>query len=103
MVNQYVPQVILELEALLGPDKLCFESGLCTATALNAFEDERKTCTVCEDLATDALTYLENNRTRGEIVIALHLACAQFKELSKQVTNGPLLFNHLPYLIILTC
>ncbi|KAG0585455.1 hypothetical protein M758_2G012100 [Ceratodon purpureus] len=84
MVDQYVPQAILELEALLGPDKLCFESGLCTAPALSAFEDERKSCMVCQDLATDALTYLENNKTRVEIVIALHLACAQLKELSKQ-------------------
>jgi saposin len=84
MVDQYVPQAILELEALLGPDKLCFESGLCTTTVLTAFKDERKSCMVCQDLATDALTYLEKNKTRAEIVIALHLACAHLKELSKQ-------------------
>jgi saposin len=84
MVDNYVPQVILELEAVLGPDKLCFESGLCTAAALNTVEDERKSCMVCQDLATDALTYLGSNKTRAEIVIALHLACGQFKELSKQ-------------------
>ena len=57
MVDQYVPQVILELETLLGPDKLCFESGLCTAPVINALVDERKLCIVCQDLATDALTW----------------------------------------------
>ena len=87
LVDQYVPQAILELEALLGPDKLCFESGLCTAPVIKALDDERKSCIVCQDLATDALTYLESNKTRAEIVIALHIACAQLKELSKQVNK----------------
>lgn len=88
MVDKYVPEAILELEALLGPDKLCFESGLCRSpAAIAAFEDDRKSCKVCEDLATNALTYLENNKTQVEIVIALHLACAQLQQLSKQVPN----------------
>jgi saposin len=39
---------------------------------------------VCQDLATDALTYLEKNKTRAEIVIALHSGCAQLKELQQQ-------------------
>lgn len=85
MVQSYVPEVLLELEARLGPDKLCFESGLCTSTALQAFDNDKKSCMVCQDLATDALTYLENNKTRAEIVIALHLACSRMQELSKQV------------------
>jgi saposin len=84
MVADYVPQAFLELEALLGPQKLCYESGLCTPPAIKAFQDEKKTCLVCEALASDALTYLDNNRTREEIVVALHLACAQMKQLSKQ-------------------
>jgi saposin len=85
MFEKYVPQVILDLEALLGPDKLCFESGLCNGPpALNAFEDDRKSCKMCEEMATNALTFLENNRTQAEIVIALHLACAQLQQLSKQ-------------------
>jgi saposin len=83
MVAEYVPQAILELETLLGPEKLCYESGVCMPPAIKAFHDEKKKCTVCQDLATDALTYLENNKTREEIVIALHLGCSQLRELSK--------------------
>lgn len=85
MVDEYVPAVLLDLESRLGPDKLCFESGLCTSSALSVHANEKKSCTVCQDLATDALTYLEKNKTQEEIVVALHLACAQLKELSRQV------------------
>lgn len=84
-MDDYVPAVLLDLESRLGPDKLCFESGLCTSSALSMHANEKKSCKVCQDLATDALTYLEKNKTREEIVVALHLACAQLKELSKQV------------------
>jgi saposin len=84
MVDDYVPAVLLDLESRLGPDKLCFESGLCTSSALSGHANQKKSCTVCQDLATDALTYLEKNKTQEEIVVALHLACAQLKELSKQ-------------------
>ncbi len=42
----------------------------------------KKACTVCQDLATDALTYLEKNKTREEIIIALHL---HLQDLSKKV------------------
>jgi len=84
MFDSYVPQYILDLEALLGPDKLCFESGLCKSPSINAFEDDRKSCKVCQDLATKSLNYLENNKTQVEIVFALHLACAQLQQLSKQ-------------------
>lgn len=87
MVDSYVPEMLLELETRLGPDKLCYESGLCTSSAINAFQDDQKVCMVCQDLATDALTYLENNKTRAEIVIALHAGCAQLKELRKQVSQ----------------
>lgn len=94
MVEKYVPQVILDLEALLGPDKLCFESGLCKGPpALNSFEDDRKSCQMCEEMATNALTFLENNRTQAEIVIGLHLACAQLQQLSKQVRSSTLPFQ----------
>lgn len=84
MVDSYVPEMLLELEARLGPDKLCYDSGLCKPAAILAFQDDRKSCMVCQDLATDALSYLENNKTRVEIVIALHAGCAQLKELRKQ-------------------
>lgn len=94
MVAEYVPQAILELETLLGPEKLCYESGVCMPPAIKAFQDEKKKCTVCQDLATDALTYLENNKTREEIVIALHLGCSQLRELSKSVRE-PSSFVHL--------
>lgn len=86
MVDSYVPEMLLELEARLGPDKLCYDSGLCKPAAILAFQDDRKSCMVCQDLATDALSYLENNKTRVEIVIALHAGCAQLKELRKQVS-----------------
>jgi hypothetical protein len=46
---------------------------LCTATAVEAALGNKKPCTVCQDLATDALTYLEKNKTWEEIIIALHL------------------------------
>jgi hypothetical protein len=46
---------------------------LCTATAVEAALGNKKACTVCQDLATDALTYLEKNKTWEEIIIALHL------------------------------
>ncbi len=45
----------------------------CTATAVEAALGNKKACTVCQDLATDALTYLEKNKTWEEIIIALHL------------------------------
>jgi hypothetical protein len=85
MAEAYVPAMLLELEAELGPDKLCFETGLCTSTAVEAAMGNKKACTVCQDFATDALTYLEKNKTREEIIIALHLACSRLQDLSKQV------------------
>ncbi|CAK9214009.1 unnamed protein product [Sphagnum troendelagicum] len=84
MAEAYVPAMLLELEAELGPDKLCFETGLCTSTAVEAAMGNKKACTVCQDFATDALTYLEKNKTREEIIIALHLACSRLQDLSKQ-------------------
>ena len=54
-----------------------FEAGKCVLVDLD--------CKWANDLASDALTYLESNKTRVEIDIALHVACAQLNELSKYV------------------
>ncbi|CAM6041144.1 unnamed protein product, partial [Sphagnum compactum] len=74
----------LKYESELGPDNLCFRSGLCTASAVEAALANKRACKVCQHLAQDALTFLEKNKTREEIIIALHLACSRLQDLSKQ-------------------
>ncbi len=46
---------------------------LSTATAAEAALGNKKACTACQYLATDALTYLEKNKTWEGIIIAFHL------------------------------
>lgn len=84
-IEAYVPEIFLELETELEPDNLCFQSGLCTATAVEAALANKRACKVCQHFAQDALTFLEKNKTREEIIIALHLACSHLQDLSKQV------------------
>jgi saposin len=83
-IEAYVPEIFLELETELEPDNLCFQSGLCTATAVEAALANKRACKVCQHFAQDALTFLEKNKTREEIIIALHLACSHLQDLSKQ-------------------
>jgi len=87
MTEAYEPEVFLELESELGPDNLCFQSGLCTASAVEAALANKRACKVCQHLAQDALTFLEKNKTLEEIIIALHLACSRLQDLSKQVCH----------------
>lgn len=86
------------LEAYLGPE-ICTEAGLCIPE-LPRFSSKRgklshrkplanaKTCALCQDFATDALTFLDRNTTKENIIDALHLACSRLEEISKQVSDG---------------
>lgn len=88
----------IALEAYLGPD-ICSEAGLCIPESTR-FSSKRgklshrkpianaKTCALCQDFATDALSYLDRNTTKAKIIGALHVACSRLEEISKQVGDG---------------
>jgi saposin len=94
MVDVYVTDAFVALQAYLGPE-ICIESGLCLPE-LARYSGKRgmlsrrkpiasaKTCALCQDFATDALSYLERNATKAKIIGALHLACSRLDEISKQ-------------------
>ncbi|BBM97660.1 saposin [Marchantia polymorpha subsp. ruderalis] len=97
MVKTYVPDLLVALQTYLRPE-LCTEVKVCRPQL--QFGKDTKTCALCQDFAADALTYLGSNRTKTQIIVALHLACSRLEELSKQCdllvdVYAPDLMEHL--------
>lgn len=42
-------------------------------------------CTLCEQFATEALDYLEQNKTQFEIISMLHKSCSKIPSFKQQV------------------
>ncbi|KAL3684624.1 hypothetical protein R1sor_002646 [Riccia sorocarpa] len=81
LVHVYVPDVLGALESFLQP-ALCTEVGVCKPER-QLIRDTRG-CALCQEFAFDALNYLESNRTKKQIIFALHVACSRLEDLSKQ-------------------
>ena len=83
----YVPQLVETLQLYAAPDKLCGETKLCPSSAMLLFNDAH-TCKMCTDFTTEALQYIQSNRTEAEILKALHSQCANLGDFSSRVRNG---------------
>eukprot|EP00246_Nothoceros_aenigmaticus_P005176 TRINITY_DN17055_c0_g1_i1.p1 TRINITY_DN17055_c0_g1~~TRINITY_DN17055_c0_g1_i1.p1 ORF type:complete len:360 (-),score=37.34 TRINITY_DN17055_c0_g1_i1:580-1545(-) len=87
MVEEYMPEVFVALKNYAEPESLCVSSGFCPVAReglLAPHPTDPKFCTVCLDLATDALQFLEANKTTTDIITALHFACSRMQDLQKQ-------------------
>ncbi|KAL2642474.1 hypothetical protein R1flu_010061 [Riccia fluitans] len=82
LVRIYVPHLLGALQSYLQPE-LCTEVGVCKPEV--QLGRDTKTCAVCQEFASNALTYLGSNRTKNQIIVALHLACFRLEDISKQV------------------
>lgn len=90
LVETYVPQLVEALQLYAAPDRLCGETKLCPSSAMLLFNDAH-TCKMCTEFATEALEYIQSNRTETEILKALHSQCANFGDFSSRVCDSILL------------
>lgn len=87
VVEQYMPELFVALRNYAEPESLCVSSGFCPKASQGFVVLKRldpKVCTICLDLATDALQFLEANKTTTDIITALHFACSKLQDLQKQ-------------------
>uniref|UniRef100_A0A0D6R2G8 Saposin B-type domain-containing protein n=1 Tax=Araucaria cunninghamii TaxID=56994 RepID=A0A0D6R2G8_ARACU len=97
MSQMYIQETIAMLQDYLSEDKLCVSTGLCNG---NNYDSQIKlnwnteispldvrddtTCAVCEQFVEEAVYYVDQNKTRSEILSALHQTCSKLKMFSTE-------------------
>uniref|UniRef100_A0A0C9RXJ5 TSA: Wollemia nobilis Ref_Wollemi_Transcript_5758_1687 transcribed RNA sequence n=1 Tax=Wollemia nobilis TaxID=56998 RepID=A0A0C9RXJ5_9CONI len=97
MSQMYIQEAIAMMQDYLSEDKLCISTGLCNGNnygsqiklnwnteilPLDVHDDT--TCAVCEQFVEEAVYYVDQNKTRSEILSALHQTCSKLKMFSTE-------------------
>lgn len=54
---------------------------------IQSLERNPNVCTLCEQYASQALTYLAENKTQTEIIDTLHTSCSQLRTFKQEVVS----------------